>query len=94
MEERWRYYMALVVATITQSMEAAIRAALDTEFAKESSADPTAHQRMAAAIARGVTQVIVEAITTTAEVLPGIPVVTTGSATEQVGETVAPGHIL
>lgn len=77
--------MPLVIPAIQKEMEAAIMAALQTQFAKEGAADPTSHQRTAAAIAQGVTQVIVKALQTQATVLPGIP---TGG-----GPTTAPGKI-
>lgn len=81
--------MALVIPTIQKEMEAAISAALTTQFAKEGSADPTSHQKMAAAIAQGVTQVLIKAIQTQAEVLPGIA--TAGSPAAQT--SVSPGKI-
>ena len=81
--------MALVIPTIQKEMEAAISAALTTQFAKESSADPAAHQKMAAAIAQGVTQVLIKAIQTQAEVLPGIA--TAGSPAAHT--SVSPGKI-
>jgi len=77
--------MALVIATIQKEMEAAIAAALASEFSKEGAADPSSYKKTAAAIAKGVTQVLVKAIQTQAEVLPGIPA---GG-----GPTVGPGKI-
>ena len=81
--------MPLVAATIQKSMEAAIQAALDTQLPGGVKADPTAHQKMAAAIAQGVTQVIVAALLTDATVVAGIP--TAGSPASQL--TVGPGKI-
>ena len=77
--------MALVIPAIQKEMEAAIAAALTTQFSKEGPADPSSHQKTAAAIAQGVTQVLIKALTTQAQVLPGIP---TGG-----GPTTAPGVI-
>ena len=64
--------MPLVIPAIQKEMEAAITAALTEQFAKEGSADPSSHKRTAAAIAQGVTQVLVKAILTTAVI--GTPV--------------------
>jgi hypothetical protein len=81
--------MALIIPAIQKEMEAAIMAALVTQFAKEGTADPSSHQKIAAAVAQGVTQVLIKAITTQAQVLPGIP--TAGSPASQV--SVGPGMI-
>ncbi len=81
--------MPLIAATIQQSMSAAIEAALDTQLPEGIKADPTSHQKMAAAIAEGVTQVLITALLTEAEVLPGI--VTVGSPVTQT--TTTPGKI-
>ncbi len=81
--------MALVAATIQKQMEAAILSALLSQFGEESAADPEAHQKIAAAVAEGVTNVIITAITTQAQVLPGIP--TAGSPAAQT--SVGPGVI-
>jgi hypothetical protein len=82
--------MALVIPKIQKDMEAAIVAALKTEFAKEGSADTTSHKRLAAAIAKGVTQVIIKALTTDAQVMPGIA--TAGSQSAQT--TISSGKIV
>jgi len=81
--------MALVVAKIQKDLEAAIMAALKTQLGKEGGADPSSHQKMAAAIAEGVSKVIVTALLTDAEVLPGIG--TAGSPAAQT--SVTPGKI-
>jgi hypothetical protein len=81
--------MALVIPAIQKEMEAAIAAALTSQFAKEGTADPASHQKIAAAVAQGVTQVLIKALQTQAQVLPGIA--TAGSPAAQV--TVAPGMI-
>lgn len=81
--------MALVIPAIQKEMEAAIAAALTTQFSKEGPADPTSHQKTAAAIAQGVTQVLIKALQTQAQVLPGIA--TAGSPAAQV--SVSPGMI-
>lgn len=81
--------MALVIPAIQKEMEAAIMAALMTEFSKEGAADPTSHKRTAAAIAKGVTQVLIKAIQTQAQVLPGIA--TAGSPPAHT--SVSPGMI-
>jgi hypothetical protein len=82
--------MALLIPKIQKDMEAALIAALKTEFAKEGLADTTSHQRMAAAIAKGVTQVLITAITTQAQVVPGIA--TVGGESSQT--SVSPGKIV
>lgn len=81
--------MALVAPKIKQDMEAAIMAALTKEFAKEGGADPSSHKKLAAAIAEGVAMIIVKALQTEAEVLPGIA--TAGSPAAQT--SVSPGKI-
>ena len=81
--------MPLVIPKIQKQMEAAIVAALKTQFAKESGADATAHKKIAAAVAQGVTQVLIKALQTDATVLPSIK--TAGSPTSQL--TVTPGKI-
>lgn len=60
--------MPLVIPAIQKEMEAAITAALITQFAKEGGADPASHKKMAAAVAQGVTQVLVKALLTSAVV--------------------------
>lgn len=81
--------MALAIPKIQKEMEAAITSALKTQFAKEGEADASSHQKMAAAVAQGVTQVLIKALQTEAEVLPGIP--TAGSPAAQT--SVGPGKI-
>lgn len=81
--------MALAASVIQKEMEAAITAALKSAFSKENAADPSTHNKMAAAIAKGVTQTIIKHLTTSAEVLPGIA--TAGSPASQV--TTTPGKI-
>ncbi len=81
--------MALVAAKIKKEMEAAIAAALTKEFAKEAGADPTSHKRTAAAVAEGVCTILIKALQTEAEVLPGIA--TAGSPAAQT--SVSPGKI-
>lgn len=56
--------MALVIPKIQKEMEAAITAALTSEFAQEAGADTRSHKRIAAAIAKGVTQVLIKALQT------------------------------
>ena len=58
--------MPLVIPAIQKEMEAAITAALITQFAKEGAADPASHKKVAAAVAQGVTTVLIKAILTTA----------------------------
>lgn len=81
--------MALVAPKIQKEMEAAIYAALQVNFAKEAAADPSSYQKQAAAIAKGVATVLIKALQTEAQVLPGIA--TAGSPVAQV--TTAPGKI-
>lgn len=81
--------MALVAATIQKQMEAAIMTALTTQHAESASADPTSYQKTAAAIAEGVTTVLITALQTQAQVLPGIS--TAGSQSSQT--SVTPGVI-
>ena len=81
--------MPLIIPAITKQMEAAIAAAMTTQFPAEAAADPSSHQKMAAAIAEGVTMVIIKALQTEAMVLPGIA--TAGSPVSQV--SVSPGMI-
>jgi hypothetical protein len=64
--------MPLVVPAIQKEMEAAILSALTASYGPEAAADPSSHQKMAAAIAQGVTTVLIKALQTQAEVLPGI----------------------
>lgn len=81
--------MALSIPTIQKDMENAIAAALASQFSKEGSADKKSHKKMAAAIAEGVTQVLVQHLQTSAEILPGIS--TAGSPASHV--SVSPGKI-
>lgn len=81
--------MALVAAKIKKELEAAILSALAKEFAKESGADTSSHKKIAAAVADGVSKVIIQALQTEAEVLPGIA--TAGSPAAQT--SVTPGKI-
>jgi hypothetical protein len=81
--------MALVVPKIKKDLEAAIMAALTKEFAKEGGADPSSHKKLASAIAEGVAMVLIKALQTEAEVLPGIG--TAGSPAAQT--SVTPGKI-
>jgi hypothetical protein len=81
--------MALIIPKITKELEAAILAALLNEYGKEAGADPTSHQRMAKAIAKGVADVLIKALQSEAEILPGIG--TAGSPAAQT--SVTPGKI-
>lgn len=81
--------MALVSAKIKKDAEAALLAAFTKEFGKEASADPKSHAKMAAVIAE-VAVVLVKAIQTEAEVIPGIG--TAGSPAAQTSVTI--GKIL
>lgn len=81
--------MPLVAAKIQKDLEAALTAALKTQFSKEGTADATSHKKMAAAIAEGVAKVIVDALQKDATVVSGIP--TAGSAAAQA--TTKPGKI-
>ena len=81
--------MPMVAATIQQQMAQAIQAAMDTAFPDGLKADPTSHQKMAAAIAQGVATVLYTTLTTQATVLPGIG--TAGSPAAQT--SVTPGKI-
>lgn len=82
--------MPLIAAKIKKEMEAAIMAALTSEFAAEGGADPSSHKKIAAGVAAGVAEVLVKALTTEAQVLPGIP--TAGSPAAQT--SVGPGKIM
>lgn len=77
--------MALVAAAIQKQMEAAILSALASSFPDGAAGDPTAHQKMAAAIAQGVTTTLITALQTQAQVLPGIA--TAGSPAAQTSTT-------
>ena len=81
--------MALVAATIQQGMESAIKSALDTYLPEGVKADPSAHQKLAAAIAEGVAKVLFTTLTVDATVVAGIP--TVGSPTAQT--TISVGKI-
>ncbi len=81
--------MALIASALKKKLEQAILAGLQKEFAKEAGSDPTSHKRMAAAISN-IAEVLVAAITSEAEVLPGTP--TAGGPAAQA--TVGPGKIL
>lgn len=81
--------MPLVVPAIQKEMEAAILSALTAAYAAEAGADPSSHQKMAGAIAQGVTTVLIKALQTQAQVLPGIA--TAGSPAAQT--SVSPGQI-
>jgi hypothetical protein len=81
--------MALVGPKLKQDMEKAIMAALTKEYASEAGADPSSHKKMASAIAEGVALILVKALQTEAEVLPGIA--TAGSPAAQT--SVSPGKI-
>lgn len=81
--------MALVIPKLKQDLEAAIMAALQSQYAKEGGADPSSYKKLAEAIATGVSQVIVTALQTDAQVLPGIG--TAGSPAAQT--SVTPGKI-
>jgi len=81
--------MALVAAAIQKQMEAAIMSALTLQHASSGTADPASHQKTAAAIAEGVTTVLITALQTQAQVLPGIA--TAGSPAAQA--SVTPGVI-
>jgi hypothetical protein len=81
--------MALVAATLKKQIESAVYNALMSEFAKESNSDPTSHKRMAKAIS-AIADVLVDVLTTQAQVSSGIP--TAGSPSSQL--TTAPGKIL
>lgn len=78
--------MALVPAKIIKDMESAIASALAEQHSNSKDADPASHKKTAAAIAKGVTEVLVAAIQGEAEVLPGIPVA-------GAGPTAGPGKI-
>jgi hypothetical protein len=81
--------MPLVAAKLKQDLEAAIATSLAKTFSSEGSADPSSHKKMASAIAEAVAMVIVKALQTEAEVLPGIG--TAGSPSAQT--SVTPGKI-
>jgi hypothetical protein len=81
--------MPLVAPAIEKEMEAAILSALTAAFATEATADPSSHRKIAGAVAKGVTTVLVKAIQTQAEVLPGIA--TAGTPAAQT--SVSPGKI-
>lgn len=81
--------MPLIAGKIKKDIEAAVLAALTSEFSKEASADPKSHQKLAKAIS-AIADVIVLALTVDAQVAPGIP--TAGSPAAQV--TTGPGKII
>jgi hypothetical protein len=78
--------MALVVPKITKDLEAAILNELKSVFGKEGDADPSSHQKIASAVAIGVAKVLIMALQSDAEVVPGQ--VTAGSPASQVTTTV------
>lgn len=80
--------MALVAPKLKKDLETALVSALTREFAKEGGADPASHKKLAAAIS-DIALVIVKALQTEAEVLPGIA--TAGSPAAQT--SVSPGKI-
>jgi hypothetical protein len=88
--------MALVAPVIKKLVEAKVLAAYQREFGDLQANNPEAIQswQKQAKIAAEIAGVIIEAIQTQAEVAPGIPVTTAGSAAAQTGATVAPGKIL
>lgn len=77
--------MPLVAPLIKKKVEQALISGFQKEFPKEAAADPSSYARMAAAISELV-PVLIEAIVTQAEVLPGIP--TAGSPAAQVSVSV------
>ena len=81
--------MPLVVPAIQKEMEAAILSALTSVYGPEAAADPSSHAKLAAAISQGVTTVLIKALQTQAQVLPGIN--TAGSPAAQT--SVSPGKI-
>jgi hypothetical protein len=81
--------MALVAPLIQKEMEAAILSSLTRVYASEAAADPASYQKMAEAIAEGVTQTLIKAIQTQAQVLPGIA--TVGAPNAHI--SVTPGQI-
>lgn len=81
--------MALIGAKLKQDMEAAILGALTKAYPTESIADPSSHKKLAGAIAEGVALILVIALQTEAEVLPGIA--TVGAPNAHV--SVTPGKI-
>ena len=64
--------MALVIPALQKKLEAALLSSFTKEFSSEAGADPTSHKRMASAISEAVAKVIVQALQSEAEVLPGI----------------------
>lgn len=64
--------MAMVIPAIQKELEAELISALTQEFAGEASADPTSHKRIASAVSKAVAKVLINAIQSQAEVLPGI----------------------
>lgn len=81
--------MPLVAGKIKKDIEAAVYAALMSEFSKEASADSKSHQKMAKAIS-AIADVLFLVLTVDAQVAPGIP--TAGSPAAQV--TTAPGKLM
>lgn len=78
--------MPLVAAALQKKMEATIKSALEKEHGKE--ADPESHAKTAKAVSQ-IAKDIVEAITTQAEVAPGIPLANGFGP----GATTGPGKI-
>lgn len=92
--------MALSGSALKAKMRATIKAGLEREFGSEiqkgKDYSPIAQaqwEKMASAIA-DIAVDIVTAITTQAEVVPGIPVATVGGPSNQAGATTGPGKIL
>jgi len=81
--------MPMVGAALKQQIEQALTSAFEREFGKDSSADPTAHAKLASAIS-DIGLILVTYLQTNAQVAPGIP--TAGSPAAQV--TTAPGSLL
>ena len=87
--------MPLVAAKMQKDMESRLQSAFSQVFQEEIAKNPEAkkgHDKMAKAIAQ-IAIDIVTAITTSAQVNPGIPVTTAGSPAAQSGATTAPGTI-
>lgn len=93
--------MPLVIPSIESKLKSAIFENLKKEFkpdisrGENYSAEAERHLRkIANAVAKGVAQVIVEAIQNDAQVAPGQAVVTSGSPSNHAGSVVSPGRIL
>lgn len=84
--------MPLLAPALKKKIEAVVLSAFQKEFKKEYDADPTTYKRMAKVISE-VAEPIVSAITTEAQVMPGISSVGTSPTGPTTGATITPGKV-